>query len=56
MRHSVPAASAVLLCSLSLAAMTTSAPRPGVDWPHFRGISAGGIAEGFVKMTPTALP
>ena len=24
-----------------------SAPRPGVDWPQFRGISATGIAEGF---------
>ena len=24
-----------------------SAARPGVDWPQFRGIAAGGIAEGF---------
>jgi glucose dehydrogenase len=24
-----------------------SAPRPGVDWPQFRGIGAGGVAEGF---------
>lgn len=24
-----------------------SPPRPGVDWPQFRGISAAGIAEGF---------
>ena len=23
------------------------APRPGVDWPQFRGISANGVAEGF---------
>ena len=23
------------------------APRPGVDWPQFRGIAASGIAEGF---------
>ena len=22
-------------------------PRPGVDWPQFRGVSAGGVAEGF---------
>lgn len=42
-----PAATAMLACSLSLAAATASAPRPGVDWPQFRGISAGGIAEGF---------
>ncbi|HZA37469.1 MAG TPA: PQQ-binding-like beta-propeller repeat protein, partial [Vicinamibacterales bacterium] len=37
----------MLVCSLSLAVATASAPRPGVDWPQFRGISAGGIAEGF---------
>ena len=24
-----------------------SAPRPGVDWPQFRGIGAAGVAEGF---------
>ena len=24
-----------------------SAPRPGIDWPQFRGIAAAGIAEGF---------
>jgi outer membrane protein assembly factor BamB len=31
--------------SLPLAAAT--APKPGVDWPQFRGISAQGIAEGY---------
>src|ERR687892_43989 len=25
----------------------TTAPRPGIDWPQFRGISAAGVAEGF---------
>jgi outer membrane protein assembly factor BamB len=30
-------------CLVSAAA----APRPGVDWPQFRGIAAQGIAEGF---------
>lgn len=24
-----------------------TAPRPGIDWPQFRGISATGVAEGF---------
>ena len=24
-----------------------ASPRPGVDWPQFRGISANGVAEGF---------
>ena len=26
---------------------TASAPRPGIDWPQFRGIRANGVAEGF---------
>src|SRR5688500_7454239 len=30
---------------LSVGAAT--APRPGIDWPQFRGIAAAGIAEGF---------
>jgi outer membrane protein assembly factor BamB len=41
-----------LLCALLLVpvvSVTTAprAPKPGVDWPQFRGISAGGVAEGF---------
>jgi outer membrane protein assembly factor BamB len=44
-RYLVLAAPAVLAYSLSLPA--ASAPRPGIDWPQFRGISASGIAEGF---------
>jgi outer membrane protein assembly factor BamB len=28
-----------------------SAPRPGIDWPQFRGIRANGIAEGFTAAT-----
>src|SRR4029079_938712 len=39
-------AAAALLSTLSLTAVTR-APRPGVDWPQFRGIAANGIAEGF---------
>jgi len=27
--------------------VASTAPRPGVDWPQFRGINATGIAEGF---------
>jgi outer membrane protein assembly factor BamB len=27
--------------------LASTAPRPGIDWPQFRGIAAGGIAEGF---------
>ena len=45
-RHiaAVPAA-AFIAYTLSLAA--ASAPKPGVDWPQFRGIDAAGVAEGF---------
>ena len=42
-------AAAVALLGL-IAFVTThaaTAPRPGTDWPQFRGISAQGIAEGF---------
>ena len=39
------AASAVLVYTLSISA--ASNPRPGKDWPQFRGIGAAGIAEGF---------
>src|SRR5688500_4865868 len=40
----VPAAALVAGITCTGAA---TAPRPGVDWPQFRGISAGGVAEGF---------
>ncbi len=49
----------VLACAVALGAAAAStpvrvtaggAPRPGIDWPQFRGISAGGVSEG----TPTA--
>jgi len=38
-------ASALLVYTLTMSAAAT--PRPGVDWPQFRGISASGVAEGF---------
>lgn len=38
--------SAVLAASALLAA-APAPPKPGIDWPQFRGIDAGGIAEGF---------
>ncbi|MBA3641682.1 MAG: PQQ-binding-like beta-propeller repeat protein [Acidobacteriota bacterium] len=37
---------AVLLAGITFTGAAT-APRPGVDWPQFRGIAAGGVAEGF---------
>ena len=40
-------AAAALSLAYGLALVAASAPRPGKDWPQFRGISAHGIAEGF---------
>lgn len=37
---------AVLLAGIASPGPST-VPRPGVDWPQFRGIGAAGIAEGF---------
>ena len=37
---------AALLAGITVPGAAT-APRPGVDWPQFRGIAAAGIAEGF---------
>ena len=42
----------VLGCRSGRAA-PAGAPRPGIDWPSFRGIAASGLAEG--KAVPTAL-
>jgi len=46
MRSPALAAAAVLLAG-SVTTSAPAAPRPGVDWPQFRGIAAAGIAEGF---------
>jgi len=40
------AASIVFTLAIALAG-APAAPKPGVDWPQFRGIDASGIAEGF---------
>jgi outer membrane protein assembly factor BamB len=50
MRSRVVAATFVAIVASALL-RAASAPKPGVDWPQFRGISAQGIAEGFP--TPT---
>ena len=36
----------VSLSLLALGARSTPAPRPGVDWPGFRGIQARGVSDG----------
>jgi outer membrane protein assembly factor BamB len=42
----VAIASSVLVITVALAARRAD-PKPGVDWPSFRGVRAAGIAEGF---------
>jgi len=37
---------AVLLAGITFTGAAAE-PRPGVDWPQFRGIAASGVAEGF---------
>src|SRR5262245_18925064 len=39
------------LFAFSVVSFTAGAPKPGVDWPQFRGIKASGIAEGFALPT-----
>jgi outer membrane protein assembly factor BamB len=52
-RIAVLSASAIVLSAIAinpapdLSVMAATAPRPGIDWPQFRGIAATGIAEGF---------
>src|SRR5688572_2947577 len=40
-------AAALLVGAWSLGAAAQEKPRPGVDWPQFRGIAASGVADGF---------
>ena len=36
-----------LLVAVGVGAHAAGTPKPGVDWPQFRGIRAGGVAEGY---------
>jgi len=36
-----------LVVAVGVGAHAAGTPKPGVDWPQFRGIRAGGVAEGF---------
>src|SRR5262245_15856371 len=43
----VPGAALVCLFGAAVLTSTAADPRPGIDWPSFRGHRAGGVAEGF---------
>jgi outer membrane protein assembly factor BamB len=47
MRLPLKLTTAVLVAAAKIVTSTDTAPRPGVDWPQFRGIRASGVAEGF---------
>ena len=49
---------AAAICALGASAALRSAaePKPGVDWPSFRGIRAAGVAEGFPTATTWDVP
>jgi outer membrane protein assembly factor BamB len=44
--------SLAVLTGTAIGVGRASSPKPGVDWPSFRGINGAGVAEGFA--TPTA--
>jgi len=45
------------LCALcSVAVRSANDPRPGVDWPSFRGIRASGVADGYASATTWNVP
>src|SRR5262245_55810954 len=52
-RNSARFAFAMLVCMLALTVTVRSAsdPKPGVDWPSFRGIRAAGTADGYPTLT-----
>jgi outer membrane protein assembly factor BamB len=52
-----------IACALTIGAAlvavglrAAAAPRPGIDWPQFRGISASGISEGQATPTTWSVP
>jgi len=52
----VSLAVAIAVLGLSAAVHPAADPRPGVDWPSFRGIRGAGIAEGFPTATTWDVP
>lgn len=45
-RH-LPCATVVCIAAATITVRPAADPRPGVDWPSFRGINGAGVAEGF---------
>ena len=45
-----------LLAGSPAASRQSDGPRPGIDWPSFRGINGSGVAEGFATPTSWDVP
>lgn len=56
MKPSVVILSAVILTAAVVTLSAVADPRPGVDWPSFRGINGSGVAEGFPTPTTWDVP
>jgi outer membrane protein assembly factor BamB len=56
MKPSIAILSAVILTAAVVTLTAAADPRPGVDWPSFRGINGSGVAEGFPTPTTWDVP
>jgi outer membrane protein assembly factor BamB len=45
-----------ILAAATAVVLTAPGPRPGVDWPSFRGIDAAGVADGFPTLAKWDVP
>jgi len=50
------ACAVALVLTPVLARVGAQAPRPGIDWPSFRGIGGSGVAEGFATPSTWNVP
>lgn len=51
-----PTALAVCVLAATVVVRPAADPKPGVDWPSFRGIRGAGVAEGYATPTTWNLP
>jgi outer membrane protein assembly factor BamB len=52
----IAAALATSVIGTTLTAGRVADPKPGIDWPSFRGVRAGGVADGFPTPTTWDVP
>jgi len=57
----MPRAALIVMCLIALATplagvQSALAPRPGIDWPSFRGVNGAGVSEGFATPATWDVP